>query len=79
MSQETVYTTKEIAEITGVTPPRIHQLRNGQIVNLKKFGKKYEIKPYLTKGIHWDWKDTDVIFFPEGLQAILKRRTKTKG
>jgi len=37
-SQKT-YTTKEISKLTGLTEVRIHQMRNGQSVNLKKINK----------------------------------------
>ncbi len=70
------YSTEEISEITGLTEPRIHQMRNGQRVKIKSNNKVYEFKPLLEKGKHWDWNETDVIIFPEGLKAIQARRTK---
>ena len=72
-----LYTTNQISEITGVTAPRIHQMRNGQKVKIKTTGKLYDIKPYLEKGVHWTWKDSEVVFFPVGLEKILARRTRT--
>jgi hypothetical protein len=71
-----VYTTNQISEITGVTAPRIHQMRNGQNVKIKTTGKVYEIKPFLEKGLHWTWKDSEVVFFPVGLEKILARRKR---
>ena len=41
-----LYTTNQISEITGVTAPRIHKMRNGQNVKIKTTGKLYDIKPY---------------------------------
>lgn len=76
LSQQ-LYTTNQISEITGVTAPRIHQMRNGQRVKIKSTGKLYEIKPYLEKGVHWTWKDSEVVFFPVGLEKILARRKRT--
>ena len=70
-----LYTTNQISEITGVTAPRIHQMRNGQKVKIKTTGKLYDIKPYLEKGVHW--KDSEVVFFPVGLEKILARRKRT--
>lgn len=72
-----LYTTNQISEITGVTSPRIHQMRNGQKVKIKTTGKLYDIKPYLEKGVHWTWKDSEVVFFPVGLEKILARRKRT--
>lgn len=72
-----LYTTNQISEITGVTAPRVHQMRNGQKVKIKSTGKLYEIKPYLEKGVHWTWKDSEVVFFPVGLEKILARRKRT--
>lgn len=72
-----LYTTNQISEITGVTAPRIHQMRNGQKVKIKTTGKLYDIKPYLEKGVHWTWKDSEVVFFPVGLEKILARRKRT--
>lgn len=72
-----LYTTNQISEITGVTAPRIHQMRNGQKVKIKSTGKLYDIKPYLEKGVHWTWKDSEVVFFPVGLEKILARRKRT--
>lgn len=71
-----LYTTNQISEITGVTAPRIHQMRNGQKVKIKSTGKIYDIKPYLEKGLHWTWKDSEVVFFPVGLEKILARRKR---
>lgn len=71
-----LYTTNQISAITGVTSPRIHQMRNGQTVKIKTTGKIYDIKPYLEKGVHWTWKDTEVVFFPIGLEKILARRKR---
>ena len=71
-----VYTTNQISEITGVTAPRIHQMRNGQKVKIKSTGKLYDVKPYLEKGVHWTWKDSEVVFFPVGLEKILARRKR---
>jgi hypothetical protein len=71
-----LYTTNQISAITGVTAPRIHQMRNGQTVKIKTTGKIYDIKPYLEKGVHWTWKDTEVVFFPIGLEKILARRKR---
>jgi hypothetical protein len=75
-TKEQLYTTTQISEITGVTAPRIHQMRNGQRVKIKSSGKLYDVKPFLEKGIHWDWKGSEVIFFPKGLERILSRRTR---
>ena len=70
------YTTNQLCEIAGVTAPRIHQMRNGQNIVIK--GKRYRIPPILTQKEHWDWKDSEVVFFPSALQAVLNRRKRTK-
>jgi len=71
-----LYSTNQISEITGLTAPRVHQMRNGQSVKIKSTGKIYDIKPYLEKGVHWTWKDSEVVFFPIGLEKILGRRKR---
>lgn len=84
MSDETqkkqYYTTAEICEITGVSAPRVYQMRMGQTIKMynKKSGTKkpYFIKPILVEDVHWKWIDSDVVFFPEGLNAILNRRKR---
>ena len=75
-ASEQLYTTTQISEITGVTAPRIHQMRNGQKVKIKSSGKLYDIKPFLEKGVHWDWRGSEVVFFPKGLERILSRRKR---
>lgn len=65
------YTTKEIAKLSGLTTPRITQMRNGQKVKIAN--KVYDIKPSLEKGIHWYWNESDVVFSQKGLEAILQR------
>lgn len=65
------YTTKEIAKLSGLTTPRITQMRNGQKV--KTANKVYIIKPSIKKGIHWYWNESDVVFSEKGLEAILQR------
>jgi hypothetical protein len=76
-SQKT-YTTKEISKLTGLTEVRIHQMRNGQSVNLKKINKVYHVKPILEKGVHWDWNESDVMIFEKGLEMIQSRRKRTQ-
>ncbi len=73
-THEKVYTTNQISEITGVTAPRIHQMRNGQRVKVKS--KLYDVKPVLQKGVDWDWRGSDVVFYPVGLERILSRRKR---
>lgn len=70
------YTTNQLCEIAGVSAPRIHQMRNGQNIVIK--GKRYRIPPILMQKEHWDWKDSEVVFFPSALQAVLNRRKRTK-
>lgn len=65
------YTTKEIAKLSGLTTPRITQMRNGQKVKIAN--KVYDIKPSLEKGIHWYWNESEVVFSQKGLEAILQR------
>lgn len=73
-NQET-YSTSQVCQMVGLSAPRVHQMRNGQKVRAKN-GRVYDIKPTLEEGKHWGWADSDVVFYPAGIEAIINRRTK---
>lgn len=72
------YTTAQLCEIVGLTPPRVHQLRNGQIIKVKKANKEYTYPPTLIENVHWMWKDTEVLFFPNSIELLLSIKNNKK-
>lgn len=72
------YTTAQLCQIVGLTPPRVHQLRNGQIIKIKKANKEYTYPPTLIENVHWMWKDTEVLFFPNSVELLLSIKKNKK-
>lgn len=72
------YTTAQLCEIVGITPPRVHQLRTGQTIKIKKANKEYTYPPTLLENVHWMWKDTEVLFFPNSVELLLSIKKSKK-
>lgn len=72
------YTTAQLCQIVGLTPPRVHQLRNGQTIKNPKANKEYTYPPTLIENVHWMWKDTEVLFFPNSVELLLSIKNSKK-
>jgi hypothetical protein len=72
--QKEYYTTQEVCEISGLTQPRLSQLRRGQTISSSSNNKKYFIEPLLKESVDWFWSGgRKTMFTPLGLKKILER------
>ena len=72
------YTTAQLCQIVGLTPPRVHQLRNGQTIKNPKANKEYTYPPTLIENVHWMWNDTEVLFFPNSIELLISIKNNKK-
>ena len=73
-------TEREVAELVGVTPARVGQLRRGRVS--RRGGRiEYREEPRLEPGTHYYWNPPRVLYTPEGVERVAEiiAQSKPKG